>query len=155
LLYTAQQLAAEALQDSNKPIPAYISLRLFSGGTTDTLLEEMAAYANGLERRILDALWREKHRTLCLIVNDADEVPDHLVQTLVMALNGLFKANTSGQHSLILACRLGSLCNTLNNINPYFYELELVPLNDSEIDNFLARHLKSKHSTNEQTGGKR
>src|SRR5207249_685039 len=104
LLYEAQQLAAEALQDSNQPIPIYISLRTFSGGTTDTVLE-MAAYACGLERRILDALLREKRRSLCLIVDDADEVPEHLVQAFVMALDGLIKAVTPNQHSLILACQ--------------------------------------------------
>lgn len=139
LLFVAYQLAKQARQDEEAPLPIYFTLRSFLGGDLETLLA-MAANAIGVEQRVLQALWREGRRALVLILDGADEVPASQVQAFASALVSLHWAAGSEHHALVVSARPGQAAEVLSRSDISFFELIMVSLNDTEIDDLLGRY---------------
>ena len=137
LLAMADALSQEAARRGDAPLPVYVSLNIFAGGNADDL-KTLAAYASGLEPRVLDALWTEMHRPLWLLLDSADEAPAVHYPALATALAGLLNLPHAELHTVVIACRPGSAQATIEEaLGSRLYGLTLLPLSDVEVSQML------------------
>ena len=116
LLYSQHRLSAETRErPSTTPLPIYLSLKTFSGGDANTLLE-MAASANKVERNTLRTWWLSPSRPICLLFDGGDETMfrDQLIEAIADLGKGLTLPNADVSNgspaelrSLVVGCHPG------------------------------------------------
>ena len=145
LLHEAQRLAAESRDIPGTPLPLYLSLRTFSGGNADALLE-MAAVANKIDPRTLSSLWSEPRRPICLLLDGGDETAyrEKLIDAILQLAQVLSPASDTADttrpevRSLVVACRPGPLHARMAEVELSWQELLLMPLSDADINAMLS-----------------
>jgi hypothetical protein len=146
LLHEATRLSTQARERPDTPVPVYLSLKAFAGGTADTLLE-MAAQANHMDVRLLRELWSEPRRPICLLLDGGDETAyrDELIDAVVELARGAAAppgqggATMSETRSLVVACHPGPLQDRIATLRPEWREFLLLPLQRTDIDAMLTR----------------
>src|SRR5262249_11504151 len=139
-------LASEARDVPGAPLPLYVSLKTFDGGSGDTLLE-MAADANQIDYSTLRTLWSEPRQPICLLLDGGDETAyrDKLIEAIgqvaqvLIASPGRSEMTSPDPRSLVVACRPGPLQAHMATLGLSWQEFLLMPLCDRDIDAMLTR----------------
>jgi hypothetical protein len=147
LLHEAWRLSHVTPDAPAPPLPIYLSLHSFRGGNANTLLE-MAAAANELDPRAVQALWAEPTRPVCLMLDGGDETPhrDELIDAILDLARRRSGPPAEGgppappeTRSLVVACHPGPLQDRLRSVPRGWNELLLLPLRRAEVDDILTR----------------
>ncbi len=135
LLYEAQRLCSEAQAGADVPLPIYVSLRGFSSGNAETLLE-MASEANKIDYRTLRALWLDPRRPICFLLDGGDETAyrEKLIGAIIELAEGvppLVAADVPPRpelRSFVVACHPGPLHDQMRGLSPAWREILVLPL---------------------------
>jgi hypothetical protein len=144
LLHEAQRLSIESRDIPCTPLPLYLSLRTFTGGNADTLLE-MAAEVNKIDPSTLSSLWSEPRLPICLLLDGGDETAyrEKLIDAILQLAEALSPAPGAAGlarqevRSLVVACRPGPLHARMTAPELSWREFLLMPLSDADIDSML------------------
>jgi len=137
LLRLGFDAARRAKSDPTAPIPIYTKLNFFDTRETgfDRLIEIIAA-STGLHRDRVLSLWKDDSRPILFLMDGFNEVGSDFQSSCALALEALLQRPqhlfvitsrpTSQAHSLVERCKMD--------------ELKFVQLNDSQLEDLLARH---------------
>jgi len=137
LLRLGFDAARRAKSDPTAPIPVYTKLNFFDTRETgfDRLIEIIAA-STGLHRDRVLSLWKDDSRPILFLMDGFNEVGSDFQSSCALALEALLQRPqhlfvitsrpTSQAHSLVERCKMD--------------ELKFVQLNDSQLEDLLARH---------------
>lgn len=152
IAYDLAKMAEAEKDETKRYLPIYLPINRypFANANPDELLN-LAAFACGASPGEMQVYWREQKRSICLLIDNVDEIPEqnnernYFFEALTALVQTRSNATGAKKHSLIVACRPDNGSNILRtrladlfaSQNDYA-EWSILPLAEEQISRLLA-----------------